>query len=102
MDLLPDAHDFYRYYKIPGLGHCFGGTSGQPEGLFEQLRAWVENDTAPEHTRVDLTDLGGNVQHRIVCPYPGKARFDNSCGDAAAEICWSCFDADGDGVCPQH
>lgn len=74
----------------PGLGHCFGGPSGQPSGLFEQLRAWVENGTAPEHAKVELTGPGGELQHRIVCPYPRRPSFSNSCGEAAVETCWPC------------
>ncbi|RKK82623.1 hypothetical protein BFJ71_g15211 [Fusarium oxysporum] len=50
MAVLPDIHDFYRYYEVPGLGHCFGGASGQPTLLFQQLQAWVENGTVPEKT----------------------------------------------------
>ena len=29
--LLPDVHDLYRHFEAPGLGHYFGGKSGQPE-----------------------------------------------------------------------
>ncbi|KAK2669694.1 Zn(2)-C6 fungal-type DNA-binding domain [Fusarium oxysporum f. sp. vasinfectum] len=31
---------FYKYYQVPALGHCWGGKGGQPEALFDQLRAW--------------------------------------------------------------
>jgi hypothetical protein len=72
------------------MGHCSGGPSGEPTGLFDQLRAWVENGTAPEHTAVEIRDLQGAVNHRILCPYPQKAVFDKDCGVAAAARCWSC------------
>lgn len=90
--LMPDAQDFYRYFDVPGLGHCMAGASGQPESLFEQLRAWVENGTAPEETPVKITDLEENVQDRILCPYPKRAEFDSSCGDPGNPGCWSCQD----------
>jgi len=89
--LLPDAHNFYRHYQVPGLQHCFGGASGQPSNLFEQLRAWVENGTTPQQTPVDVTVKDGSLQHRIVCPYPQTATFDKKrCRDATSASCWSC------------
>lgn len=89
--LLPEVENFYRYYQVPGLGHCFGGSSGTPTGLFEQLRAWVENGTAPVSTTVQVTDLGEVVQDRILCPYPQKAQYNASCGDVSSIDCWFCI-----------
>ncbi|KAK0724869.1 tannase and feruloyl esterase [Lasiosphaeris hirsuta] len=88
--LMPDAPSFYRYFEAPGLGHCWGGRSGQPTALFRQLRAWVENGTAPEQTPIDVNVEDGTVHHRILCPYPEVSVFDEGCGDAAAVECWSC------------
>lgn len=94
--LLPEVHDFYHHYEVPGLGHCMGGKSGQPSGLFEQLRAWVENGTAPDHTPVNVTVLDGTMQRRILCPYPQTARFDEEgCENSDDASCWSCADASG-------
>jgi tannase/feruloyl esterase len=87
--LLPSAHDFYRHFEVPGMGHCSGGSSGEPTSLFEQLRSWVENGTAPEQTPVKVTDLEGKVHNRILCPYPEKAALHSGCR-AAEEACWSC------------
>ncbi|KAK4141255.1 tannase and feruloyl esterase [Dichotomopilus funicola] len=89
--VIPEVDDFYRHFEGPGLGHCgIMGTSGLPVGLFDQLRAWVENGTAPDQTRVDITDLEGETQRRILCPYPQKAVFDKDCGATGDEKCWSC------------
>ncbi|KAK6075036.1 tannase and feruloyl esterase [Seiridium cupressi] len=63
--LIPEVEDFYRYYQVPGMGHCGGGASGSPLNLFQQLRAWVENGTVPQSTPVTVTDLEGVVQNRI-------------------------------------
>ncbi|EAQ83412.1 hypothetical protein CHGG_09816 [Chaetomium globosum CBS 148.51] len=88
---LKDTSDFYRHYEFPGLGHCFDRASGQPTSLFDQLRTWVENGTAPEHTPVDVKVLDGSIQHRIVCPYPQVAKFqEKGCEDPAEASCWSC------------
>ncbi|VUC34399.1 unnamed protein product [Clonostachys rosea] len=56
--ITPDIHDFYRLFEAPGLGHCFGGASGPPTGLFAQLRDWVENGTAPEQTPIKVSPAG--------------------------------------------
>ncbi|KAK0714145.1 hypothetical protein B0T26DRAFT_385845 [Lasiosphaeria miniovina] len=50
------------------------GPSGQPSGLFAQLRAWVENGTAPESTPVNVTKLDGAVEGRVPSPYLQKAK----------------------------
>ncbi|KAG6365963.1 hypothetical protein INS49_000139 [Diaporthe citri] len=88
--LIPDIHDFYRHFEVPGMQHCFGGRGGNPTSLFDQLRAWVENGTEPENTQVEITDLAGALQHRVLCPYPQKSIFDHDCGTAADASCWTC------------
>ncbi|KAK4160897.1 tannase [Cladorrhinum sp. PSN259] len=88
--ILPDVDDFYRHYSIPGWAHCLGGYSASPSGLFSQLRAWVENGTAPGETPVDVTVSSGEVQARIACPYPQVARLNETCGNAAERQCWFC------------
>jgi len=84
------VHDFYRYYKVPGLAHCYGGPSGLPTSLFAQLRAWVENGTVPQQSPVDLKGPDGTVQKRILCPYPQVAQLDETCGNMADAKCWHC------------
>ncbi|KXH69267.1 tannase and feruloyl esterase [Colletotrichum salicis] len=89
-DLIPEVHDFYRHFEVPGMGHCSGGRSGEPTSLFDQLRAWVENGTAPDHTPVKVTTPKGDVQDRVLCPYPQKAVVDPTCDRALGTQCWSC------------
>ncbi|KAL0937142.1 uncharacterized protein CTRU02_206873 [Colletotrichum truncatum] len=86
----PDVYDFYRYFPIPGLGHCMGGQGGQPTSLFGQLRAWVENGTAPTSLTVSFPGTNGTGFERVLCPYPRKARFQSACGDSNKASCWSC------------
>ncbi|KAK1975176.1 tannase and feruloyl esterase [Colletotrichum cereale] len=88
--VVPGSHNFYRHFEVPGMGHCSGGVSGGPLGLFDQLRAWVENGTAPDQVPVNVTDPEGNLQSRILCAYPQKAVFDRGCGVVAEARCWSC------------
>ncbi|RYP62637.1 hypothetical protein DL771_009630 [Monosporascus sp. 5C6A] len=65
-NLLPDVHDFYRHFEIPGLAHCSGGLGGQPTAMFEQLRAWVENGTAPKSSPVTFVNTIGEEWNRIL------------------------------------
>ena len=69
-----------------------------PSGLFEQLRAWVENGTAPEHSSMNFTAPDGSNQTRILCPYPQTALYDSNCGGSATFQCWSCVDATAPGL----
>ncbi|KAI2629295.1 tannase and feruloyl esterase [Hypomontagnella submonticulosa] len=82
--------DFFRYYQVPGLAHCFGGSRLQPTSLFAQLQAWVENGTAPEDSPVSFVDPKGVTHDRIICPFPKEAHFNSGCGDTAKAECWAC------------
>ena len=87
--------EFYRHFEIPGMGHCFGGRSAGPYGLWEELRAWVEGDDGAEEgpTRpvVEVLGLDGKVQKRVICPWPERGVFDREgCGDVKEERCWRC------------
>ncbi|KAI0849003.1 tannase and feruloyl esterase [Daldinia vernicosa] len=81
--------EFFRYFESPGLGHCLGGP-GQPDSLFAQLQAWVEDGIAPDSSPVSFSNSKGETQNRIICPWPRKAQYDSSCGNAAKAKCWSC------------
>lgn len=84
-----NIHDFFRYFEIPGFGHCSGGSSSLPSSLFGQMRTWVENGTAPDSTPFQVTLSDGTKHDRIACVYPQKARLD-VCDDPADVACWSC------------
>ncbi|KAF6814756.1 tannase and feruloyl esterase [Colletotrichum musicola] len=87
----PDAHDFYRIFPIPGMGHCgsqLGEPAAQPESLFAQLRSWVENGTAPESTSYVVKLADNSTQEQLSCPYPAKAVFNPSAADGSSG--WSC------------
>ncbi|KAL4883369.1 feruloyl esterase [Aspergillus karnatakaensis] len=85
---LPDVHDFYRFFESPGLGHCAGGAGGQPTTVFNALRRWVENGTAPETLPVEYAAANGTIFHRKLCPYPQKARYVG--GDASVASSFRC------------
>ncbi|KAK4546787.1 hypothetical protein LTR36_001519 [Oleoguttula mirabilis] len=74
------AHDFYRQFYSPGIGHCGGGTGVVPIDPIAQLRAWVENGTTPRHLSaaspypVNASSAAvvstTNVRFLDLCPYP--------------------------------
>ncbi|KAH7141894.1 Tannase/feruloyl esterase [Dactylonectria macrodidyma] len=90
-DFIGNVTSFYKYYRVPGLEHCWGGNGGQPEALFSQLRGWVENGTEPESSPVVVTTPDNTTQQQILCPYPQTALFDASCTNKNSTTCWSCI-----------
>ncbi|KAI0021351.1 Tannase/feruloyl esterase [Xylariomycetidae sp. FL0641] len=98
--LIPEVRDFYRFYEVPGLPHCFG--NGQPTTVFDALRAWVENGTVPESLPSTLVDGAGKTNNRILCPYPERAVFSEECGDAAAAACFKCTGTQGNARSISH
>ncbi|KAI0377161.1 tannase and feruloyl esterase [Hypomontagnella monticulosa] len=86
-----NAAEFYRYYRVPGLAHCWGGPGGQPEALFSQLRSWVEEGVAPDASPVKIQLATNNTKDEIICPFPKRAVFRQDCADFSVLECWSCL-----------
>ena len=84
----PAVADFYRFFEIPGLGHC--GGARHPDSTFSALRAWVEEGVAPDSLAYNQADADGAESEWIACSYPHKLTFEPSCGDAALAKCYSC------------
>jgi feruloyl esterase len=93
--------DFYRYYQIPGMGHCLGtgsvdGTSGVgpaaapplpvPYQLFSVLVDWVEKGKAPED--IVVRNASG-TNSRPLCVYPKKITYKGT-GDVMAASSYRC------------
>ncbi|KAI1361752.1 tannase and feruloyl esterase [Xylaria arbuscula] len=89
--LFPNVTDFYRYYRVPGLEHCFGGNGGQPVHLFDQLRQWVENGTSPDASPVVIQLPTNGTMDQVVCPWPKEAVLKRHCSNMTWPLdCWSC------------
>jgi hypothetical protein len=71
-----------------GVAHCAGGTGPQPQGLFQAVVDWVEQDKAPE-TILASKPVEGGMQSRPLCPYPSVARWkgSGSTDDAVNFVC---------------
>jgi len=95
----PSAHDFYRQFYSPGIGHCGGGTGVVPINPIGQLRAWVENGTAPEYLysgspyTVNASSSavvnGTNVRFMNLCQYPLVNKYKGS-GDPGMASSYTC------------
>ncbi|EOD42910.1 putative feruloyl esterase b precursor protein [Neofusicoccum parvum UCRNP2] len=71
LELDAAAHDFYRYFKAPGVGHCSGGSGPVPTAAFDSLVAWVEQGVAPDSLPASVVVSGSNVtREQNLCPYP--------------------------------
>lgn len=91
---------FYRYYLIPGMGHCWGvGSANGVKGvsppadpplpgraqLFGVLVDWVEAGRVPG--RIVITNPSGTVAHPL-CAFPSKLIY--SGGKEGAVKSYSC------------
>jgi hypothetical protein len=86
----PNVGDFYRYFNVPGLGHCYGGVGGQPTALWQALVDWVERDTIPETLPISFSDTNGTQYERILCPYPEKASLVSASLDVTKAESYKC------------
>jgi hypothetical protein len=91
---------FYRYYQVPGMGHCYGrgsvnGIAGlsppadpplpAPNQLFAALVDWVEKGRQPEG--LVLRNSKGSMA-RPLCMYPTKLVYHS--GDVASAASYTC------------
>lgn len=107
-----------RFYRVPGIGHCGGGTGPQdaPDMLLQELVSWVEADQVPgpvvAHRGADRIQLlfadpktkqvsgvlvpppVGGSRDFLLCPYPQVATFDRSKANVEGAVNearnWSC------------
>jgi feruloyl esterase len=109
---------FAKFYDIPGMAHCGGGTGPQdaPDALLNELVAWVEKGAKPgavvAHRGADRVKLAfanpntgqvsgvavpppsGPSRDFLLCPFPTVARFDarkaRQSGAVYDAANWSC------------
>jgi len=97
---IPATQAFYRYFQIPGMGHCLGvgtvnGVAGvspaanpplpAPNQLYSALTNWVENGVAPD--KIPLQNSDASIT-RPICMYPSKLTYiGGSVGAASSFTC---------------
>ncbi|KAH8745294.1 tannase and feruloyl esterase-domain-containing protein [Diaporthe sp. PMI_573] len=81
--------DYYRLFLAPGVEHCGLGPGLDPHlTVFDSLRAWVENGTAPDTILATGPAVGDKNATREVglCLYPRQLTFVGSDPNDAASF----------------
>lgn len=113
---LAATQTFFRFYQVPGMGHCSSITGGPGVGDFGQsysqfvppdpahdillkLVDWVENKNAPDSViATKYADPAGTsvAAERPICTYPKVPTYQG--GDATKATSFQCADAPRNGV----
>lgn len=113
---LSATQNFFRYYLVPGMGHCSSITGGPGVGDFGQpysphvpkdssrdmllkLVDWVENKSAPDSilaTRFADPSGAAIAMERPLCTYPKLPSYQG--GDATKASSFQCVDGPRNGV----
>lgn len=86
---LASIQDFYRFFTVPGMGHCGGGAGTSDFDMLTALEAWVERGVAPNTILATHSTNGAVDRSRPLCPYPTVARWTGK-GDAASAENYTC------------
>lgn len=86
-----DASNFARFYRVPGMNHCFGGPSADQFEMLAPLVDWVEKGLAPDSivagargagnpggVNADVPGTWSQTRTRPLCSYPKVARYSGS------------------------
>lgn len=86
----------YRLFMVPGMEHCGGGPGPSTFDALDAVVQWVEHGVAPDAliARKTLPTEGGRktVVQRLLCPYPGTARYQGS-GDVDDASSYTCVES---------
>jgi feruloyl esterase len=99
-----DLDEFYRYFRISGMGHCRGGSGASAIGnnaatlageeadknVLTAIVKWVEEGEAPEAVLGTAFEADGETVkfQRRHCKYPGRNVYKG--GDADLAESWEC------------
>ena len=89
---IDEVTPWFRFFTAPGVGHCGGGIGPQPQGLFDVLTNWAENDVVPDTIMSSIAPgrgMTGPTRTRPMCPYPQYAVW-NGIGDPNLAASFSC------------
>ncbi|MDP3491592.1 MAG: tannase/feruloyl esterase family alpha/beta hydrolase [Hyphomonadaceae bacterium] len=71
-DGLSATQDYYRFFLVPGVGHCSGGYGPDVVDPLTPLVKWVEEGAPP--VRLPARSADGRY-NRAYCPYPATTRY---------------------------
>ena len=66
---------FFRFFPVPGMGHCGGGVGPSTFDALGALEAWVEHGAPPSTIPASRRSGGAVTLTRPLCPYPAVARY---------------------------
>jgi len=69
------TQEFYRFFMVPGMGHCGGGPGPNAFDMQTVLESWVEHGKAPEKVIASHSTNGQTDRTRPLCPYPQAAKW---------------------------
>ena len=83
------TRSFYRFFPVPGMGHCRGGAGTDTFDALAALDAWVETGTAAISIAASHGTNGRVDRTRPLCAYPAVASYkgSGSIDDAANFSC---------------
>ncbi len=82
----PEAGEQFRYFTVPGMGHCAGGPGADQIDYLGAMTDWMDNGEAPARL------IGGKADGSLTrphCAWPAVARYDGS-GEANDPANWVC------------
>ena len=80
------ATDQFRYFRLPGVGHCRGGPGADQVDLLAAMDSWVDTQSPPERLIGTNADSGITRPH---CAWPNVAVYDGQ-GSANDPQTWQC------------
>jgi feruloyl esterase len=83
------ASQLFRFFPVPGMGHCNGGPGPSVFDALGALEQWVEAGRAPDTILASHVTAGKVDRTRPLCPYPRVAKYKGtgSVDDAANFSC---------------
>jgi feruloyl esterase len=69
------TQSFFRFFPVPGMGHCRGGAGTDTFDALVALDAWVETHSAPASIPASHATSGHVDRTRPLCAYPAIPRY---------------------------
>jgi len=72
---LPSIQSFFRFFPVPGMGHCSGGPGPSSFDALGAIDQWVVKGVAPTSLLASHSANGAVDRTRPICAYPQVARY---------------------------
>ena len=84
-----ETRAFFRFFPVPGMGHCSGGPGPATFDMLGALEAWVEGGRAPDRIIASHATDGKIDATRPLCAYPRVSRYTGrgSANEADSYVC---------------